>query len=305
MNKTDYLALDGNSIRTFLTVLEEESVSKAAERLGISQSAVSHSLEKLRAVFDDPLFVRSGRGIKATERAIELKKPAEQILENLKFLMHKRSFDPQKSLIELTVAANDFQRNLIFPRLCRAWQASNIQSRVSFIPSGIPNTEMLRRRECDLMITPFPPEGPDIFQIKLFDDKIIIFYDSRYRKAPLTLEEFRKAQFVEVLFNGMKTSLCSLPKEQLKHLQLPVISVPTFDAVKPFILGGPMITAAASSIKNCGFEELDTAQLPFEAPSINMYLVWHKRDHKDPAHQWIRMQIIETVDAVLQEINPS
>jgi DNA-binding transcriptional LysR family regulator len=63
MNKYDSLRLDGYTLRTYLTVLEEASVSKAALKLGVSQSAVSHTLDRLRLVFDDALFVRDGRGI--------------------------------------------------------------------------------------------------------------------------------------------------------------------------------------------------------------------------------------------------
>jgi DNA-binding transcriptional LysR family regulator len=58
MSKINYLSLDGSTLRTFITVLEEESVSKAAIRLKVTQSAVSHTLDKLRSVFEDPLFVR-------------------------------------------------------------------------------------------------------------------------------------------------------------------------------------------------------------------------------------------------------
>ena len=75
MNKIDYLGLDGNTLRTFLTVLEEASVSKAAIRLGVSQSAVSHTLDKLRLAFDDSLFVRDGRGIIPTAKTQKLHDP--------------------------------------------------------------------------------------------------------------------------------------------------------------------------------------------------------------------------------------
>ena len=72
MRKIDHLGLDGNTLQTFLTVLEEASVSKAAVRPGVSQSAVSHTLDKLRLTFDDSLFVRDGRGIIPTAKAQKL-----------------------------------------------------------------------------------------------------------------------------------------------------------------------------------------------------------------------------------------
>ena len=92
MSKFDYLGLDGNALTTFLTVLEEMSVSRAAERLGVTQSAVSHTLDKLREIFEDPLFVRAGRGIESTARARALQGPVESVLDDLKSLTdHRRS----------------------------------------------------------------------------------------------------------------------------------------------------------------------------------------------------------------------
>lgn len=78
INKNDYLRLDGKS---FVTVLEVASVTKAAETLGVSQSAVSHTLDKLRSTFDDPLFVSDGRGIRPTAKAQSLRDPIEAILD--------------------------------------------------------------------------------------------------------------------------------------------------------------------------------------------------------------------------------
>ena len=83
MSKFDYLGLDGRTLRTFLTVLEEKSVSRAAERLGVSQSAVSHTLDKLRSIFDDPLFIRIGRGIESTARARVMRVPIESVTGKL------------------------------------------------------------------------------------------------------------------------------------------------------------------------------------------------------------------------------
>ena len=95
MKKFDYLGLDGNTLTTFLTILEEMSVSRAADRLGVSQSAVSHTLEKLRRIFGDPLFIRAGRGIEATARAFELQASVESVLDDLKSLTDHREFHPQ------------------------------------------------------------------------------------------------------------------------------------------------------------------------------------------------------------------
>ena len=145
MKKIDHLVLDGQTLTTFLAVLEETSVSRAAERLGVSQSAVSHTLEKLRKIFDDPLFVRVGRGIEPTARAIALGAPTESVLDGMKSLTSQRHLDPLTEKMEFTVAANDFPTQLIFPKLLKDLSEEGIDLRVRFIPSGIPTAAITLR----------------------------------------------------------------------------------------------------------------------------------------------------------------
>lgn len=119
MKKIDFLALDGRTLKTFLTVLDESSISKAAERLNVTQSAVSHTLDKLRIAMGDPLFVRSGRHIAATKRAIALREPVQKVLDGLRGLTNQHLFDPTVGLLDYVIAANDYQRDLVFPAYCK------------------------------------------------------------------------------------------------------------------------------------------------------------------------------------------
>ena len=133
MSNIDHLGLDAYTLRTFFTVLDEISVSRAAERLGVSQSAVSHTLDKLRTIFEDPLFVRVGRGIEPTARARALRAWVESVLDDLKSLTDQRKFDPLSEKMEFTVATNDFPLQLIFPKLLKELSDEGINPRVRFI----------------------------------------------------------------------------------------------------------------------------------------------------------------------------
>src|SRR5205814_5676528 len=84
MNKIDHLALDGHALELFLAVLEEGSVTAAATRLGLTQSAVSHALNKLRRIVGDPLFAKSGRGIVATAHALTLAAKARALIDEMR-----------------------------------------------------------------------------------------------------------------------------------------------------------------------------------------------------------------------------
>lgn len=294
MNKIDFLNLDVRSLRTFLIVLEELSISKAAERLNVTQSAVSHTLSKLRIAMGDPLFVRSGRHISATERATALREPIQNVLDELKGLTDQRSFDPTTRELEYVIAANDFQRDLIFPNLLQNLD-KDITIHTQFIASGLPAAKLLRQDRCQLLITPYPPDGPDIYQIRLFEDHLVCFYDDAMRNAPKNLEEFLTSDLIDIKFEDNKSTSTALNfsiKDQLKKAK---VTVSNFNAVYLFLKNSEMLCVGVSLMSKLGYHGLQQSELPFKSPSIPMYLVWHRRNHSDPANLWLRNKIKDFV----------
>jgi DNA-binding transcriptional LysR family regulator len=250
-------------------------------------------------VFEDPLFVRTGRNIEATERAIALREPVQKVLDDIKSLAQPKSFDPCSGRLDFVIAANDFQRDLIFPSLFRQLRNDGVAIGFRFISSGIPEASVLRQSRCDLMLTPFPPDGPDIYQIKLFDDNVVCFYDGNMRNAPSSIEELSQSEFVEVRIGDEKSSLEALFEQVLLEQISPVLSVPSFDAIQDFIKGTTLITAAVSLLRLTSMSQLDSVPLPFKIKPFSMYMVWHKRNHTDLAHRWLRLQVQEFVATAL------
>ena len=117
MNAIDHSDIDGRLLQVLLAVVEERSVTRAAARLDVTQSAVSHQLDRLRAITGDPLFVKSGRGIVATARAEALALHARRLLDELRAFAQGGSFDAAGFEGPVTIAANDLQRDLLLP-LC-------------------------------------------------------------------------------------------------------------------------------------------------------------------------------------------
>ena len=298
MKKIDHLGLDGSTLRTFLIVLEEMSVSRAAERLGVTQSAVSHSLDKLRVIFDDPLFFRVGRGIESTARARELRTSVESVLDGLKSLTNPQEFDPRVEEMDFTVAANDFPILLIFPKLLKELSEEGIHPRIRFIPAGIPKVSILRASRYRMLITPTPPNDPDLEKISLVEAKMEIFFDSTIRRPPRTRKQFAESRYVEVRFSDTETSLMALPSNDLSEMNPPTISVPNFSLLAPMIKGTDRITTQIAAMKHGVLRDLDVAPLPFKTDPINLYLVWHRRENDDPAHEWFRQKIIGTAHSI-------
>jgi len=299
MSNIDHLGLDGYTLRTFLTVLDETSVSRAAERLGVSQSAVSHTLDKLRTIFEDPLFVRVGRGIEPTARARALRASIESVLDGLKSLTDQRKFDPLAEKMEFTIAANDFPLQLIFPKLLKELSDEGINPRVHFLPSGIPRVSSLRASRYQMLITPTPPDNPDFEKVSLVETKMVCFYDSTVRKPPKTWKQFAESNYVDVRFSDTESSLMALPSIDASRMNPPTITVPNFSSLAPMIKGTDRITSQLAVMELGLLKDLDWAPLPFKTGTLDLFLVWHCRDNDDPAHQWFRQRIIGTVNSLI------
>ena len=285
------LEIDGRMLRTFLAVLETGSVTAAADRLGVTQSAVSHALERLREVLGDPLFVKSGRGIAATTRAEALAAPVRQLLADLERLGRPGRFDPEDTELVLTLAANDFQRDLLLPALQRRLAGRLKSLRMIVIPSRAPTAQMLRAGHCDLIITPRPPESSDLLQKRLFADRYVCFFDPRQRDAPATLEEYLAARHVTVAYeDGRRLEFDELLEE--RGLRRAVgVAVPNFSGIAAFLDGTQMLASVPSLMCRGPLGALASAPLPLDAPELSMYLVWHRRRHEDPVHAWVRAQL--------------
>lgn len=302
MSKIDYLDLDGNTLVTFLTVLEENSVSKAAIRLNVSQSAISHTLEKLRNAFNDPLFVRDGRGIVPTEKAKSLEVPVTNVLRELKSLTYSQAFEPSQAQLEFTIAANDFAVMYVFPKLLNQLSAEGVDLRLNFIPSGLPtnNPSRARSSRCQLLITPAPPEGKDFIAKELLESDMVCFYDSALREAPKTWDEFIASRYVEVKFSETESSMMVLQPFDMTKLNAPSVTVSNFGALHSFIKGSDLITTQLSVISHYTLTDLDSSPLPFPTNPVKLYMVWHQHDHQDPAHMWLRAQISNCFKAMFQ-----
>lgn len=291
MKNFDHLDLDGRTLQIFLAVLEQGSVSRAAERLGMTQSAVSHNLERLRNILGDPLFVRAGRGIAATRHAESLRIQVRAILNEMKALRGNGAFDPQTTEALITVAANDYQRDLLLPPLMRQCRSLAPGLRLRVIPSETPSVEILREGHCDLLLTPIPPNGPDVLQRRLFQDEAVCFYDPSCRAAPESLDAYRVAAHITVAFGAEGRNILEIHRVVAENRGRVTITVPNFAGIPPFLAGSDLL-ATVPKMLSCGLmRRFAWAPLPFPFEPIPIFMVWHRRTHQDPAHVWLRGQL--------------
>jgi len=291
MSQFDHLDLDGHLLQLFLVVLEEGSITRAARRLDVTQSAVSHLLNKLRAILGDPPFVKSGRGIAPTAHAHELAMTARTLLDELRNFSHAAGFDPTKLSTLVTIAANDLQRDLLLPSLLRYVRAQAPGFVLRVIRSGAPTAELLREEHCQLVITPRPPEGSDILQKRLFEDTYRVFYDASQRDPPRTVEEYLAAEHVTVLYEPRRQlDIDEVLSGRGVHRRF-VAEVPGFGGIGPFLRGSTLIATLPSLLRAHMLRDFAVAPVPVECPPMPTYMVWHLRHHIDPMHRWLRQQL--------------
>ena len=299
MSKFDWSDLDARLLQLLVAVVETGSITGAAQRLGVTQSAVSHLLDKLRGIIGDPLFVKSGRGIVATARAEDLAGQARELLRQLQQFAQSGEFDPARWRTTLTIAANDFQRDLLLPALAARLRQAAPRVTLRIIPSAVPRLDMLRSDGCQLVISPRPPEGSDIIQKRLFEDLYRVFYDPAVRHAPRDEAEYLAADHATVVYEPRR----SLDLDQ--HLAAKglarrfAVMVPSFSALPAFVRGTRLLTTAPSLLARHTLQGLASCPPPVPCPSMPMYLIWHARYQQDAAHRWLRSQLEAVVAPAL------
>lgn len=291
MNEFDWLDLDVRLLQLLVAVVETGGITAAAQRLGVTQSAVSHQLDKLRAIVGDPLFVKSGRGIVATARAEALAPQARELLGTLERFSRVGGFDPGRWYTTFTIAANDFQRDVLLPPLMARLRerAPGVSLRV--IPSGIPSLEMLRHESCQLVISPRPPDGADILQKRLFEDSYRVFYDPAVRQPPSSRTDYLAAEHVTVLYEPRRAlDLDQWLASKGVRRRFRVL-VPGFAGLPSFIQGSDLLATAPGLLQAHLLRGLASVPVPVPCPTLPMYMVWHLRHQHDPAHRWLRAEL--------------
>ena len=304
MNEIDWLSLDARLLQLLVAVEDTGSVTAAAQRLGVTQSAVSHQLDKLRGITGDALFVKNGRGIVATARAEALAVQARKLLGQLERFARSADFSPAQWQATVTIAANDFQRDVLLPALARVLreQAPGVALRI--IPSDIPSLDMLRDGACDIAISPRPPEGSDIVQKRIFEDRYCVYFDAAVRAAPATLADYLAADHITVVYEPRRTLFLdrTLAAQGL-HRRFAVM-VPGFGGLPAFLRGSPLLATAPALLQHSFLHGFARAEVPTPCPSLPMYMIWHRRHQDDAAHRWLREQLESVALQMVQPVEP-
>jgi DNA-binding transcriptional LysR family regulator len=300
MSRTDAsLDIDGRLLALLVAVVETRSVTQAADRLGVTQSAVSHGLERLRTLTGDALAVKAGRGIAPTARAEELAGRAQALLDELHRFAAAGDFEPAHCRSTVTIGANPLQRDLLLPALLDRLRSVAPLLTLRVVASDVPSAEMLRERRCELVVSPRRPEGADIAHAALFEDRYLVFYDAAARAAPSGRDDYQAADHVAVRYDSGRTPDVDRFLEDRGVVRRIVAQVPDFSGVAPFLRGSTRLATLPALTAVSLLRGLARAPLPVPCPPLRMQMIWHRRFDADPMHAWLRRELVAVVAPAL------
>ena len=291
MSKRDVLSLDGRLLRTFLAVYEAQSVTRAAEALGTSQSAVSHSLDKLRDCIGDPLFVKSGRGIQATGVAAAVAPKIAEIVADIEGLKLQTDYAPEADTSSFTVATNVTELLPVLMTVKRTLRQHNRTVPLRFIELGVRTNalQLLSSGAADVAITvSFGAYPIELSVERFYQDQIVCFFDPAQRSAPRTLEQYCASRHAVVDFGGTSKSLIDTALETAGASRQIALSVSNSYALASLARGTDLIASLPKRLERTAFQGFATSYLPFSLPMVAYDLVCHRRMRDSARNLWFR-----------------
>lgn len=289
--------VDLNLLVVLDVLLDERSVSRSAQRLNLSQPAVSGALKRLRETFKDPLFVRTRQGIRPTPQALELIAPVKTVLQDIDTILSVAEFGPDDAENVFTIAATDYAQMTFLAPLMREVHRLAPNIRFSIVSTDIPRMSgQFDRQEIDFAIT-VPEMAPQNVQaIDLFEDKYVCAVS---RHHPTATHEMSLGAFCELdhvlvtpssggFYGPTDDALAKLGRR--RHVS---VSVPNFLSLPGILADSEFITVAPERILRPFTESLRIFPTPLPLPAFKVIGAWHELSARSPAHTWLREKMVE------------
>lgn len=292
----DIRTLDLNLLKTLDALLDERSVTKAATRLAITQPAVSSMLTRLRDSFEDPLFVRTQRGIIPTPRALALATPVKRLLEEINQLLQAEMFNPVTATNTFTIAATDYALQAIivpFMSLLRQ-RAPHVRLSVRAIEDGRIQTQ-LETGKIDIALMTPETTPADLHARRLFDERYVCTFrqDHPVIQQPMTLEQFCAADHAIVSYlGGAFRGVTDVALEAMGLTRHVSLSISSFLVLTQILQTSDLIAVVPEKLVRQQ-SDLCVTEPPLTIPGFTKVAAWHERTHHDPAHQWLRSLLVE------------
>lgn len=287
-----------HDLLVFQTILENHSITAAADVLGLTQSAVSKQLKLLREHFDDELFVRTADGMVATSKALALAPQITTLIDDFDALHGADSFSPEKIERTFIVSTTDEIQHFLLPELIERFGEESPQSRIIFRTLDRDYAaKQLESGSVDLVVTLNWQVPEHLKQKRLFTDDFVCLHRIGHPLTvpELTLENYLSARHMMVSPRGTASGPVDEVLEAHGHSRFVSLSCPYFMQVADALTHSDLLL----TLQRRACEELTKAhplaisELPIAMQSVNYFMFWHKRYDKDSTNCWLREVIWE------------
>jgi DNA-binding transcriptional LysR family regulator len=285
-------AIDLNLLVVFDAVAQERSLTRAGQRLGMSQPAVSHALARLRATLKDDLFIRTPEGMLPTARAERMAGPTRDALRDLRLTLESAEFDAARSSRRFTIAANTYATHVVIPALARRLTTHAPSVVLEVLPIGRHGLDRLDSGGIELALDALT-EGGDRFKCSgLLDDGYVVMLarDNPASTEPaLSIERF--AALPHLAVNSDCDDMCFIDEALADRGLARVVSatVPIYALIR-MLVGSDALAVLPRRVAAdiAAVLPLVMRPLPFASPPVGLSMIWHRRFDNDPAQRWLR-----------------
>jgi LysR family transcriptional activator of mexEF-oprN operon len=306
INDSQLRRLDVTLLLVFEETMASGKLAAAASRLGLTQSAISHALGRLRDIFGDELFVRLPHGVRPTARAEALRAPLAEATRLLAASIQPATFDPATSDRVFRIAAQDYTTAMFAAELTSEAERAPEErsSGPRFIFRALVRGEALdalRAADVDLALGLIAPRGEGFQAERLFDDdyRVVARADHPTLSLGMTLTRFRSTGHVLVAPGGTLEGIVDRALATMGHARRVVLSVPYFLAALAAVARTDLIATLPRRIAERYAADfgLTTFAPPLPIRRFAVSMVWTRRAGADPGHAWLRQQIKHIADA--------
>lgn len=291
---------DLNLLVVFDVIMQEKNLTRAGQRLGLTQSAISHALARLRHMLKDELFVRSPEGMLPTPRAERMAGAIHQALQEMRVTLEADQFDPSSASRVFTIAANNYAARAVIPSLVH-----HVAMLAPFVVMDVRPIGMLQMLDqldagtVELALSPLVEGGERFKCLGLLEDSYVAVtaHDHPLASEPtLSTERLANLPHIAITSSGDDTNFVddALAEQGLGRriwAKLPlhsVLSVLTSSQAVAVVPRRVALDFMASCL-------LTVRSLPFPSPRVSLSMIWHRRLDDHPAHRWLRNSLLQSV----------
>ncbi len=295
--------LDLTLLLTLDALYEERSVTRAANRLSLSQPAVSGILNRLRDLFGDELYLRTSHGVVPTPRAEAMAGQVKHLIRSAQTLFEEQEFDPATAEFKITICGTDYVNRALFGRLVARLRKAAPKA---YISVSNPQSAIWGQKdilgEVDMLFAAHDPMSPDPDGTLLFEDRLVCVssYQMHDHNQHVALGDLCALAHIigqSAIRSAVSERLSSAFRERGLVRNI-LLDVPDFASVFRLMQNSELVAFLPAKLAASAEVDLKTLRVDLEIPAARVFARWHPRLDQDPRHTWLRNMVVDVASTL-------